>query len=96
MKIKVGIILGSGLNKFTCELSNKKLLSVDKNGFHKIKVISGRIQNTGVVLFTGRKHFYEGYTTEDILKNVSTAFKLGVRLLVITNAAGGLNPSFLV
>lgn len=92
--MKVGIILGSGLNKFINDLSNPKILYSDKKGFHMIRVLSGSIQNKDVVIFSGRKHFYEGYPADEIFRSVTASLQLGVKLLIITNAAGGLNPAF--
>ncbi len=96
MTPKIGIILGSGLNKFSEELSSTSLLYEDDSSFHSIKVLSGKIDKTEIVLFSGRRHFYEGYSQEKILENVGIAGKLGVNFLIITNAAGGLNTDFRV
>lgn len=92
----VGIILGSGLNKFSDELESQQLIYEDNASFHKLKVLSGKIMDKDVVMFSGRKHFYEGYSKEMILQNISLAKKLGVNLMFITNAAGGLNSNFKV
>lgn len=94
MADKIGIILGSGLNEFVKELSFPKILFEDNESFHKPRVISGKILNKNVLLFSGRKHFYEGYDNDSILNNVNFAKDYGVNLLIITNAAGGLNPAF--
>ena len=96
MAEKIGIILGSGLNSFTNELSKSKILHEDKNSFHNLKIITGKISNKEVILFSGRKHFYEGYDFEKVLGNVNFAREFGIDLLIITNAAGGLNPVFRV
>ncbi|MBK8550946.1 MAG: purine-nucleoside phosphorylase [Ignavibacteria bacterium] len=96
MKTKTGIILGSGLNKFAEELASPELLYEDNSSFHKLKVISGKINDENVVLFSGRRHFYEGYSNDKILENVNFAKDLGVNRLIITNAAGGINKNFKV
>lgn len=96
MADKIGIILGSGLNKFTEELSSTMIISEDSDTFHKMKVMTGKIENKEIVLFSGRRHFYEGYSVEEVISNVDTAKSLGVNLLIITNAAGGLNKNFKV
>lgn len=96
MKTYTGIILGSGLNKFTEELLSPLLLHEDSSSFHKLKILTGRINEEKVVLFSGRKHFYEGYSADKILENVNIAKDLGVNRLIITNAAGGINKNFKV
>ncbi|HMQ69896.1 MAG TPA: purine-nucleoside phosphorylase [Ignavibacteria bacterium] len=96
MNINTGIILGSGLGKLTEELSSPELIYEDNSGFHKIKILKGKICGKDVAVFSGRRHYYEGYSAGKILENVSIAKKLGIKLLIITNAAGGLNKNFKV
>ena len=96
MNTKFGIILGSGLNKFSEELSSPELIYEDDKSFHKRKIISGKINGEDVICFSGRRHFYEGYTTGEVMDNVNIAKELGVNLLIITNAAGGINKNFRV
>lgn len=96
MSTKIGVILGSGLNKFTEELIDPKVIFKDENSFHKLKVLSGKINEKEIILFSGRRHFYEGFSEEKVLENVNIAKDLGVDFLIITNAAGGINPRFRV
>lgn len=96
MNRKIGIILGSGLNKFSEELDSPHLIYEDKNSFHNIEVKSGSISGKEVTLFSGRRHYYEGYTEDKILFNVNMAAELGINFLIITNAAGGINKNFRV
>jgi len=96
MKSKIGIILGSGLNEFKMEIITPEIIYEDSIGFHHIQTLKGRIGNKEVVLFTGRKHFYEGISTDKILYSVSHLLKLNIKFIIITNAAGGLNPGFKV
>lgn len=91
---KIGIILGSGLNKFTEELSFPQIISEDESSFHNLRVYKGQISEKEIILFSGRRHSYEGYNTGKIMENVDLAHALGVKTLIITNAAGGLNSSF--
>ncbi len=88
---KIGIILGSGLNKFSDELLFPEIISEDATTFHKVKVLRGKINNKEIILFSGRRHFYEGYSIDEISENINTAKELGVNFLIITNAAGGIN-----
>lgn len=92
--MKTGVILGSGLNRFSEELSSPELIHEDENSFHKLKVFTGDIDDNKVALFAGRRHYYEGYSKEKILENVNIANELGIKLLIITNAAGGINKNF--
>lgn len=91
---KIGIILGSGLNEFVKELSFQKVLFEDNESFHKLKILSGKILNKKVIMFSGRKHFYEGFDNNSVFSNVNFAKEFGINLLIITNAAGGINPIF--
>lgn len=94
--MKIGIILGSGLNKFSEELTSPELIYEDDKTFHKLKVFTGKINQQEIVLFSGRRHFYEGYSVEKVLENIRIAAELGLKLLIITNAAGGINKNFRV
>lgn len=91
-----GVILGSGLNKFSDEIENPEVLLKDDSGFHKRKIIKGTINKKPIVVFEGRSHFYEGYTQEMVFQNVNKAIELGVTNLIITNAAGGVNLNYKV
>ena len=93
---KIGIILGSGLNRFSSELRDKSVLYQDVKGVHKKRILSGKISNREIIIFEGRNHYYEDSTDEKVLFNVTMAKRLGIKLLLITNAAGGLNPDYRV
>lgn len=93
---KIGIILGSGLDKFSRELESPNLLFEDSVGIHHKKITSGFINNKNVVIFQGRNHFYETPLFNKIYYNVNNAKELGLDLLIITNAAGGVNSNFKV
>lgn len=93
---KIGIILGSGLDKFSNELKNLSLLYEDSVGIHYKRIIKGYIDNKEVVIFRGRNHFYETSLKNKIYFNVNYAKELGLDLLIITNAAGGVNENFKV
>ena len=93
---KIGIILGSGLNKFTEELNSPQIISEDTASFHNLKAYKGIVSGKEIILFSGRRHFYEGYDMEKIFENVNLAKEFGVTTLIITNAAGGLNKGFKV
>jgi purine-nucleoside phosphorylase len=91
---KIGIILGSGLNNFENEINLSDLIFKDESSFHKLKAFSGKISGENVVLFSGRRHFYEGFKKNDLSKLIEIAKDNKVKLLIITNAAGGINNTF--
>ncbi len=91
---KTGIVLGSGLNNFSDEVEDKKIIFSDDSGFHKRKIYTGSINEKPVVLFEGRQHIYEGNDVSTVCGNVEKAKELDVDLLIITNAAGGINSVF--
>ncbi|MGB9697669.1 MAG: purine-nucleoside phosphorylase [Ignavibacteria bacterium] len=93
---KIGIILGSGLHLFANKLEERQLLLSHNSGIHQKRIYTGYLNGKRVTVFQGRNHYYEGLGNEDVLFNVNFAAKLGVEVLIITNAAGGLNPNFRV
>lgn len=91
---KIGIILGSGLSKFKNELSNTNVVYSELGGIHEKQVVEGKIAGKTIILFTGRNHFYETHSGEKVFRNINIAMDYNVDFLIITNAAGGLNPHF--
>ncbi len=99
-----GIILGSGLGDFTkvvdivTEIPYTDIPHFPKSTVegHAGKLIFGTIKGRQVVLMAGRFHYYEGYNMEEITFPVRVMKALGVETLIISNAAGGMNPSFQV
>jgi purine-nucleoside phosphorylase len=61
---------------------------------HAGRLLFGEIQDRSVVVMQGRLHLYEGYSPADVTFPVRVMQEMGVRRLIVTNAAGGLNPSF--
>lgn len=92
------LILGSGLGSLADEIKNKVIIEYEKVGFPKSSVsghagqlVVGTLGKTEVVCMQGRFHLYEGHHPE-LIKNVMCAFKaIGVKKLIVTNAAGSLN-----
>ena len=98
----IGIILGSGLGKFA-DLVKKveELPYAQIYGFpkptvegHEGKMILGEHSGKKLLMFKGRFHYYEGYDMKDVTFPIRVLAKLGVKHLIVTNAAGGLNPEF--
>jgi purine-nucleoside phosphorylase len=93
-KFKLGIILGSGLDVIADSLSGKETLSEELDGIHYKKVILVHSDEFPMVLFCGRRHFYEGYSRDETIGNITKAREIGIKYILITNAAGGLNENF--
>ena len=99
---RIGIILGSGLSGIAESLENKKVFNYsDIPEFpcstapgHKGELIFGKLGKYEVVLMNGRFHAYEGYDMKMITFPIRVMQMMGVEVLFITNAAGGLNPDF--
>lgn len=91
---KIAVILGSGLTKFKNEISCANIVYSELGGIHEKQVIEGKIGNKSIVLFTGRNHFYETHSREKVFRNVSIAKDMNVDFIIVTNAAGGLNPNY--
>lgn len=93
-KVKLGVILGSGLDAVAELFTDRKLISQKSPGIHERRVYEVNCSESTVTLFCGRSHFYEGLSTEEITSNVTEAKERGIKYLLITNAAGGLNVNF--
>lgn len=100
----MAIILGSGLGGLTNGIKDKTEISYnDIPHFpqstvqgHEGTLIIGRIADKEVVVLNGRIHFYEGYTAEQIVYPIRVLKELGVSHLLLSNAAGAMNPHFKV
>jgi purine-nucleoside phosphorylase len=99
---EVGVILGSGLGNFSKEIEVElEIPYIDIPHFpvstvkgHQGKLVFGFMEGKRIVAMAGRFHFYEGYTTDEVVFPIRVMKFLGIRLLMISNAAGGVNPSF--
>lgn len=97
---RVGIILGSGLGELADEIESairipfERLPGVEKSTAtgHRGQWTLGRLNGTSIVAMAGRLHRYEGYRDEQIVFPIRLMAGLGVRVLILSNAAGGLNP----
>jgi len=98
----VGIILGSGLGDLTSAITDKVTIPYESipsfakstaHG-HVGQLACGFLQGVPVVVMEGRMHAYEGYPLAQIAFPVRVFKRLGVQLLIVTNAGGGLNPQY--
>jgi purine-nucleoside phosphorylase len=99
---EVGIILGSGLGGLVKEITVEHVIPYEEipnfpvstvEG-HSGKLIFGSLGGKNVVAMQGRFHYYEGYDMQQITFPVRIMKSLGVKLLCVSNACGGMNPSF--
>jgi purine-nucleoside phosphorylase len=101
---KVGIVLGSGLGNLAEVIKVDKAISytdiphfpVSTVKGHGGKLLFGELGGTKVIVMSGRFHFYEGYTPDQVVFPVRVMKLLGVDTLLLSNAAGGVNPAFKV
>jgi len=101
-KYDVGIILGTGLGGLVKEIKiNHAIEYSDIPNFpvstvesHSGKLIFGELSGKKIVAMQGRFHYYEGYSHSDVVFPVMVLHVLGIRTLLVSNACGGLNPTF--
>ncbi len=100
-KPELGIILGSGLGDFADNVDGVRVKYQDIPGFekstvagHKGQLVFGRVEGKNAVIMQGRYHYYEGYHISRIVYPVKVMKKLGVKTLIITNAAGSVNKKY--
>ena len=99
---ELGIILGSGLGRILEHMQIEKEVNYNHIPsfptatveFHKGKLIYGTLEGKKVVVMQGRFHFYEGYTLRDITFPVRVMKLLGIKKLLVSNAAGAINSNF--
>jgi purine-nucleoside phosphorylase len=96
------IILGSGLGNFVDQIKVEHALDyreiphfpVSTVEGHEGKLISGLLGEKRVLVMQGRFHYYEGYTMQEVTFPVRVMKFLGIETLIVSNAAGGMNPDF--
>jgi purine-nucleoside phosphorylase len=100
----IGIVLGSGLGNLSSEIEvDEEIPYGDIPNFpvstvegHEGKLIFGRLSGKQVVVLSGRFHYYEGYTPQQVVFPIRVMKFLGVETLLLSNAAGGMNKAFRV
>lgn len=99
---RVGIVLGTGLGQLINHIQVEQSIPYNKIPHfpestvesHKGQLILGKIGNTPVIAMQGRFHYYEGYSMQEITFPVRVMKALGIKQLLLSNAAGGMNPAF--
>ncbi|MEX0710981.1 MAG: purine-nucleoside phosphorylase [Pirellulales bacterium] len=99
---RVGIILGTGLGSLAQQIDRQATLDYaaiphfprSTSIGHTGQLVCGRLEGVNVVAMEGRFHAYEGYTHQQITFPVRVMKALGAELLIVSNACGGMNPSY--
>jgi purine-nucleoside phosphorylase len=99
---RVGLILGSGLGGLADSVQDADLIPFGDLPYwphstapgHVGRLVIGTLENQKVLVMQGRVHFYEGYSMSQVTLPVRVMQRLGVEILVVTNAAGGINPDY--
>jgi purine-nucleoside phosphorylase len=99
---RVGIILGTGLGGLAAQIESPQTIPyaeiphfpISTVETHAGQLVLGAVQGVEVVAMEGRFHFYEGYSMQEVTFPVRVMRRLGVKILIVTNAAGGMNPHF--
>ncbi|GHB33478.1 purine-nucleoside phosphorylase [Mongoliitalea lutea] len=102
--IDIGIILGTGLGQLIQNIQVEHEIPYENIPFfpvstvesHKGKLIIGRLSGKQVIAMQGRFHYYEGYSMKEVTFPVRVLKMLGVNTMIVSNAAGGLDPVYSV
>ena len=103
-RAKTGIILGSGLGGLVDMIEKELIIAyADIPNFpvstvkgHGGALVFGKIDGVDVLLMSGRFHYYEGYSMEEVTFPVRVMKALGIETLIVSNASGGTNPGFTI
>src|SRR5579872_128892 len=98
----IGLVLGSGLGGFADELSEATRIPYDNIPFfprstaigHAGQMVVGKVGEVAVAAMQGRVHLYEGYSAKEVAFPTRVFGRMGVRALILTNAAGGINLEY--
>ncbi|HEY4365196.1 MAG TPA: purine-nucleoside phosphorylase [Bryobacteraceae bacterium] len=100
--MRIGVVLGSGLGSFADTLENRTETPYTQvPGWpastavgHAGKIVCGRLGEAEVMVLAGRAHLYEGYSAQQVTFGIRELHRRGVRSVVLTNAAGGINLKY--
>ncbi|OGO64369.1 MAG: purine-nucleoside phosphorylase [Chloroflexi bacterium RBG_19FT_COMBO_50_10] len=99
---QVGIILGSGLGALAASVEFSTIIPYNEIPEwpvstvigHQGHLVIGKFENKNVIVMQGRVHYYEGYSMAQVALPVRVLQRLGIEILIVTNAAGAVNPNF--
>jgi purine-nucleoside phosphorylase len=103
LRPSIGVVLGSGLGAFARSLDSPTLIPYATIPHfppstaigHGGELVVGRCRGVAIAVMSGRVHLYEGYTPQQVVFPVRVLGRLGVKILILTNAAGSINTGFL-
>lgn len=101
-KPRVGLILGSGLGDLANAVTEADVIPFGDLPFwplstvhgHAGRLVIGLLEDQPVIVLQGRVHYYEGYSMQEVTLPVRVMQRLGVEVLIVTNAAGAIQPNF--
>lgn len=102
LRPKIAVVLGSGLGAFAEELTGATHVPYEKiPGFpkptvegHGCRLALGRLHEIALAVMQGRVHFYEGYSAREVVYPIRLLGRMGIQVVILTNAAGGINLNF--
>ncbi len=102
LRPRIGLVLGSGLGAFANELAGAARIDYTKIPHfprstaigHAGRMVIGKVSDVPVAAMQGRVHFYEGYAQNEVIFPMRVMARMGVRAVLLTNAAGGINRDF--
>jgi purine-nucleoside phosphorylase len=98
----IGVVLGSGFGSFADELRETSVIAFEEIPHfpestvigHAGRLVIGLLDNLPLAVMQGRAHLYEGYSAQQVAFPMRVLARTGVRAMVLTNAAGGINPNY--
>jgi purine-nucleoside phosphorylase len=102
LRPRIGLVLGSGLGAFADEIAGAARIEYAKIPYfprstaigHAGRMVIGKVADVPVAVMQGRVHFYEGYTPREVIFPMRVMARMGIRAVLLTNAAGGINTNF--
>jgi purine-nucleoside phosphorylase len=102
MRPRIGLVLGSGLGAFANEIGGAARIDYKSIPHfprstaigHAGRMVIGKVANVPVAVMQGRVHLYEGYSPQQVIFPMRVMARMGIRAVVLTNAAGGINTNF--
>jgi purine-nucleoside phosphorylase len=102
LRPRIGLVLGSGLGGFADDLTTATRIEYQRIPHfprstavgHAGKLVIGKVGAAPVAVMQGRVHFYEGYSPQEVIFPMRVFARMGIRAVILTNAAGGINRSY--
>ncbi len=99
---RIGLILGTGLSGLSEQIEQQAVLRYEQIPHfprstvesHTGQLVCGKLSGQNVLAMEGRFHYYEGYSLQEVTFPVRVMKQLGCEILIVTNAAGGMNPQY--